>query len=371
MTAAAGPANTTMISDLVRQRLATALAWKGDIAAALTRAADVLTGSQRRELMRLSERVEAIEHAEQVLHDAKLLELFVPVVTAQSVLAQADDQTRQSEVERRVFEVLQRQARPARAKQERWAVLLYPLLIMLLSLLVFGFIAIEIVPLFERMFDEFGLTAPTATRLVFAISQLMHATWFWALLIGLLLVTTLLLAIRALNSLRGFVSGTADPWFSTGYSTRRSLGDLAWHTALLLEIGQELESSLAIAGAASRKAAIRRHAPHLPRQFAVAAPAADSQPNPLVAHQPYAAANWYRGVPCHLLTHALHSRHGDVERSAMLREVANLYWDREHNQSLWVLSWLQPLAVLMISTAVGFVVLALFMPLVELINGLT
>jgi type II secretory pathway component PulF len=67
----------------------------------------------------------------------------------------------------------------------------------------------------------------------------------------------------------------------------------------------------------------------------------------------------------------LNARRGDTEPLAILREIASLYWDREQTKAVWVLSWLQPIAVLMISFVVGFVVLALFMPLVELISGLS
>jgi type II secretory pathway component PulF len=360
-----------MIPDSVSQRIDAALSLKDDIALSLAQAADALSGRQRRELLRLSERVAAVESAEEVLQDAKLLELLLPLAKMQPELARAEDSARKGEVQRQVFQVLQRQTQQTRARNERWSVLIYPLLILLLSTLVFAFIAIEIVPVFEQMFDEFDLAVPASTQLVILVSHLMQSIWFWVLLVVLFAVPTVMLALRAADSLRYWFSDRADPWFSAGYSTRRSLGDLAWHTALLLDIGQEVETAVQIAGAASRKSAMRRASPDLARHLGVATLVSSPQNSPLAASQPYAAANWYLGVPCHLLTHALNTGQDDVERSAMLREIASLYWDREQTTSIWILSWLQPIAVSMISLVVGFVVLALFMPLVELISGLT
>jgi hypothetical protein len=371
MTTAKGAQSATVIADSVYQRINATLPLKDNVVLSLTQAADSLTGLRRRELMRLSDRVAFVENAEVVLRDARLLELFQPLATAQHDLAQAEDRTRQCEVERRVFQVLQRPARQTRATSERWSVLIYPLLVLLLSTLVFAFISIVITPVFEQMFFEFGLTLPTPTRLVISISHIMQSVWFWLLFAVLVMLLAVMLGIRALDSLRWLISGSVDSWLSAGYSKRRSLGDLAWHTALLLDVGQGVETSVEIAGAASRNAAMRQGAPHLARHFGLANLALNPQRSPLVAPQQQTAANWYLGVPCHLLTHALNIRQEGIEQSAMLREVANLYWDRELTKSVWILSWLQPVAVSMIGLVVSFVVLALFMPLVELITGLT
>ncbi len=371
MTMMNGSQSVPVIADSVRQRIDATLPLKDNIVLALTQAADSLTGLRRRELMRLSDRIAAVEDAEEVLRDAKLLELFLPLALAQPELAHTENRTRQGEVERQVFQVLQRQAQQTRAKNERWSVLIYPLLVLLLSTLVFAFISIAITPVFEQMFYEFGLTLPAPTRLLIAISHIMQSAGFWLLFAILLLLLVVMLGMRAADNLRWLISGSVDSWFSAGYSTRRSLGDLAWHTALLLDAGQEIETSVEIAGAASRKAAIRRQSPNLAPHFGLATPAPHPQQSPFVTPQQHTAANLCLGVPCHLLTHALNIHQNDRERSAMLREIAHLYWDREQTKSVWMLSWLQPVAVWMISMVVGLVVLALFMPLVELINGLT
>ena len=364
-----------MIADSLRQRIDAALPLKDNVVLALTQATESLTGLRRRELMRLSDRVAFIDNAELVLRDPVLLELFLPLVLAQPELSQSEDRTRQAEVERRVFQVLQRQTRQSHARKERWGVAIYPLFILIFSAMIFAAISIAIVPVFEQMFFEFGLSLPGPTQFVFSISHIFQSIWFWLLFSVLCITLVVMLGMRLADNLRWLVWGSVDPWLSTGYSTRRSLGDLAWHTALLIEIGLGAEAAVKIAGAASRKDVMRRESSSLANHLGLTNPGPARMQNPLADPQPEtledSAKNWYLGVPCHLLTHVLNVRQNDAQPSAMLREVASLYWDREQTKSVWILSWLQPVAVLMISLIVGFVVLALFLPLVELITGLT
>jgi len=379
MTIPEQPQASPMIAESLRQRIDATLPLKDNVVLALTKAADSLTGPRRRELIRLSDRVAFVDDAEVVLRDPVLLEIFSPLVMAQTELSQSEDRTRQAEVERWVFRVLQRQTRQSQARKERWGVVIYPLFVLLLSALVFAAISIAIVPVFEQMFREFGLTLPVPTLLVISISHIFQSIWFWLLFAVLCITLVVMLGMRLADNLRWLVWGGVDPWLSTGFSTRRSLGDLAWHAALLIEIGLGVEAAIEIAGAASRKVAMRRDSSNLANLLGLIDP--DQTPAQTPAQTPLAdpqsetfgnsAKNWYLGVPCHLLTHALNVRQTDREPSAMLREIASLYWDREQKQSVWILSWLQPIAVLLISLVVGFVVLSLFMPLVSLISGLS
>lgn len=375
MTIPEQPQASPMIAESLRQRIDATLPLKDNVVLALTKAADSLTGPRRRELIRLSDRVAFVDDAEVVLRDPVLLEIFSPLVMAQTELSQSEDRTRQAEVERWVFRVLQRQTRQSQARKERWGVVIYPLFVLLLSALVFAAISIAIVPVFEQMFREFGLTLPVPTLLVISISHIFQSIWFWLLFAVLCITLVVMLGMRLADNLRWLVWGGVDPWLSTGFSTRRSLGDLAWHAALLIEIGLGVEAAIEIAGAASRKVAMRRDSSNLANLLGLMDPDQTPAQTPLADPQSEtfgnSAKNWYLGVPCHLLTHALNVRQTDREPSAMLREIASLYWDREQKQSVWILSWLQPIAVLLISLVVGFVVLSLFMPLVSLISGLS
>jgi len=347
--------------DAVRKRFNDALSLKDSVVLALTQAAESLSGSLRRELTRLSNEVAFASNAEGVLRNPRLLELFLPLAIALPKLLSSDPRTRQSEVDRHVFQVLQRQTKSVHATKGRWDVLLYPLLVLLMSLLVLAFIAVAIVPEFEQMFFEFGLTLPAPTKLVITLSHLFESVWFWLFFGLLVLLVGAIMGLRAAFQLRWLLWESYGSQITGRHSTRRSLGDFAWHTAMLLEAGQEIDTAIEIAGAAKGQVDWRFETPNLT--------------NPLLGNpQQPTQMNWYHGTPCHLLSLAL-NLHQEAAASgaqaALLREVACVYWDREQSQMIWMLSWLHPVAVLGTSFVVGFVVLALFMPLVQLISGLT
>ena len=71
-----------------------------------------------------------------------------------------------------------------------------------------------------------------------------------------------------------------------------------------------------------------------------------------------------------LLLYALRLRH-PTEQAALLYDVASNYWDRDRNQTQWWVSWLTPVVICVVGSIVGFFLASLFLPLVDLISGLT
>jgi type II secretory pathway component PulF len=359
----------TVIPDSLRQRIEATLQWKDNVVLALTQAADSLGGNRRRHLMRLSDRAAVVNNADSLLRDAEVLELFLPLVATSSELSQSEERTRQGEIERTVFQVLQRQVRQAQSQADRFHVLLYPLLVLIFSAIVFAGISIMIMPVFEQMFEEFGLTLPTPTAVVISVSHIFQSVWFWLLFAAALISLGGMLGIRMINHLRWMFFGNLEPWGFGGHSSRRTLGQFAWHTALLIEIGLATQTAVEIAASASRQAKMRQNSRQLAEHFGLNHVATDpfiEQPDSLGQ----STENWYLGIPCHLLVHGLKLDKNTSQQSSLLREIANIYFDREQTTSIWILSWVQPVVVLLTCLVVGFVLLALFMPLVELISGL-
>ncbi|MCC9644422.1 type II secretion system F family protein [Rhodopirellula sp. JC740] len=56
--------------------------------------------------------------------------------------------------------------------------LIYPVIVVLVATLILTFIMLFIVPTFEKMFDEFGLTLPAPTMLLIAMSNYIAGYWF-------------------------------------------------------------------------------------------------------------------------------------------------------------------------------------------------
>src|SRR5690606_29521113 len=56
--------------------------------------------------------------------------------------------------------------------------LVYPCIVVTVAILILTFIMLFIVPTFEKMFDEFGLTLPAPTLLLVAMSNYIASYWF-------------------------------------------------------------------------------------------------------------------------------------------------------------------------------------------------
>ena len=76
--------------------------------------------------------------------------------------------------------------------------LIYPVIVVLVAISILTFIMLYIVPTFEEMFDEFGLDLPAPTVLLIAISNYIAGYWFLliAMPIGLLVLIKLLRKFR-------------------------------------------------------------------------------------------------------------------------------------------------------------------------------
>ena len=60
----------------------------------------------------------------------------------------------------------------------------------------------------------------------------------------------------------------------------------------------------------------------------------------------------------------------EPSRVRLLKEVSGCYADRTRNRLSWTQGVVEPIAILFVGFVVGVVVLALFLPLIDLINNL-
>jgi type II secretory pathway component PulF len=60
-----------------------------------------------------------------------------------------------------------------------------------------------------------------------------------------------------------------------------------------------------------------------------------------------------------------------LSRVRLLREIGACHADRARNRLSWARGAFQPIAICIIGAAVGLVAVALFLPLVDLINNLS
>lgn len=212
------------------------------------------------------------------------------------------------------------------------------------------------IPVFERMFDEFGLDLPPSTNAVIAVSHWVRDGWWLVLLfIGVVLSHVLLARLSAtLDPRSRYRYGAIEKWMT---SASTAWAEWAWHIAMLIEAGLPQSDAVAIAGNASSKSWLARcsnaWAGELRRGV-----------------QPFASMTHMDGNPINTLTFALRLPRAE-DQAAILHDVSANYHDRESSRRRWWVDWITPVTVALIAFGIGVTACSLFMPLISLISGLT
>lgn len=220
-----------------------------------------------------------------------------------------------------VGDLLAAAERPRSTVSLVWASVAYPLMIVGVAILVVAILSAMVVPMFASMFEDFGMQLPMATRAVISLARFMSTIW------GPLIVAAGCVAIGR--------------WLMITRSPRGARAAEAFTRAL---------ASLAAA--------------EVPRADALDLAAAAAQVRPSLAAKPT------RRGP--LTTAALDALSYEPERAAvLLSAIADCHKDRARG-GLSVTQWLiGPVAIGLVGIFVGFIVIALFMPLISLVSALS
>ncbi|QDU56214.1 type II secretion system F family protein [Aeoliella mucimassa] len=240
-------------------------------------------------------------------------------------------------------------------RQRRWLFLAYPIFLLLLAMALIVAMSFIVIPTFQAIFQEFGLSLPGPTLLVITVAESIRNGWL--LLIVLVLAMLVVLGFFAARTL----PHSLREWFSArllGRGTQLTVtGQLARHVADLHEAGLPLAEAVRQAAGTIRHAAISQTASLLAHQIALG---------------DYMIPRAVGNTLTHSLTHAVSSDMKPRSRIQLLRELSRSYADQTADRLYWTKGIVfGPLAILVVGATVGFTVLALFLPLVRLIEGLS
>ncbi|GAB5515098.1 type II secretion system F family protein [Rhodopirellula baltica] len=339
----------------VRKQMEQLLSRRSMIALQLHQAAQQSVGHVAQQMELMSRWFDQPVTADDVLHHPEALAICQPMLTAPQdnhSAEVADEKTRLEDAVRRWESTLS--GRPTRNRL--WIILVYPLVLAFASIAILMIICVLLVPAFEEMMDEFGLELPWATEVVFAIS---HFTRDY----GLALLTSVIMVFLAVQLIRyrSRRIGQHPPWVRLGRRlfTPARLVWASWaeHVAMLLDVGLTRREAYQIAGESSSSG-------WMSNLSAGCVQSIDDGRTPL------AGPTHFHGKPCHLMVHAVQTEPVQ-QQSDCMRDVAAIYRDRERHRRRDVLIWVSPMIVCMLGMTIGWVMVALFMPLVQLISGLT
>ncbi|TWU66155.1 MULTISPECIES: type II secretion system F family protein [Crateriforma] len=305
--------------------------------------------------------------------------------------------------------------------------LIYPVIVVLVAIAILSFIMVFIVPTFEEMFEEFGLSLPTPTILLIAMSNYIKDYWFllFALPICLLIVLKLLRKFR--HGRMGFdmfiirvpifgalieknimarTTRTLGTLVSSGVPileainiTRETAGN-AMFERLFSQVNDSIREGEVISKPLKEYSVLGFHPMTLvfwiifgafPGVFllsiAVTAKGTKLDDGTMVQSlfswggQLFVGGAALAGlfyltkiksrVVDDLVVNMVDVGEETGELDTMLYKVADTYDEEVRVMTDGLTALMEPLMIVFLGLAVGFIVISLFMPLVELISGLT
>jgi type IV pilus assembly protein PilC len=273
-------------------------------------------------------------------------------------------------------------------KQRIKSALTYPISIVIFAVAILTFILIAIVPSFEAIFKDFDMTLPTMTLILINASQIVMKFWFLLPLIpfSIWLMVKLTTSFEYgrfgwhLFLLKLPVFGTLVEK-TTVARTTRTLGTLVTSGVPILE-------SLHITKEASSNAVFER----MYQKVLEAIRDGDTIANPMKIYStppfhvgallysaffiPVAGALIYLlklsgRVMDDMVVNMIDVGEETGELDTMLYKVADTYDQEVKAATDALMSMLEPLLVIFLGGIVGFIVIALFMPLISLITNLS
>ena len=251
---------------------------------------------------------------------------WIPLLTAAAPGATTGDGASEAAFLARAVDVVVTEE----TKSRWWLPLVYPFLVTLLAVAVTSFLALLVVPEFEKILSDFGMRLPLITEALIGFSHFLREGW-GALLAAAAVATALWL--------------TAGRW---------------WPSWLRLPGGRFAQSGRFARFAADLLAA---EVPQ-PVALAVASRAVDPQDRPTAADE----------LPRWLSATVRHALEGDLPaatRVRLLDRIATCHALRLAASRSWISWCLGPVAVFITGLLVFLMVLALFMPLIKLVTDLS
>jgi type IV pilus assembly protein PilC len=267
--------------------------------------------------------------------------------------------------------------------------MIYPIVVVTVAVSILTFIMIKIVPEFEKIFEEFDLELPPMTLLLVSISN--WCVEYWYLIPGVPI--SIWLMIKLIRKFRHGRIGWDQfiikvPVFGSLIEknilarTTRTLGTLVASGVPILEA---LNITRDTSGNAIFERMYTKVSEAIREGEAIAKPMKEHS---VPGFHPVAAFFWFCfiGGPIGLLLYLLKFKQRVVddivvnmvdvgeetgELDTMLYKVADTYDEEVSVLTEGLTKLMEPLLILFLGGAVGFIVIALFIPLVKLIEGLS
>jgi type IV pilus assembly protein PilC len=235
--------------------------------------------------------------------------------------------------------------------------MVYPAVVIFVAVAILTFIMVMIIPKFKKIFDEFGLQLPQATKTLIAISNWMSQYWYFIPLfpLGIYLLLKLIRLTRAGN----YALDRITLWIPIVGSlvektvvarTMRTLGTLIASGVPILE-------ALSIVRETSNNAVFERMFQRVLESIREGDTIAD----------PLRESRLVDDMVVNMVE--VGEETGDLD--TMLYKVADFYDEEVDNTVKALISLLEPIMIVFLGGTIGGIVISLFLPLIKLLEGLS
>ena len=301
-------------------------------------------GRRRRQINSVCQILEQEDATEASRAVASLPDYWIPLLGA---VASANDPARV------IREFLDESQRSERLRRQWRVALAYPLIISCVSALVMTFFSFLVIPVFRDIFYDFDVHLPAVTTAVLALADSITSgrVVVWLAVLAAIVVLALKARHWLPKPLRAWF-GDRFPW---PFGRSAAMARFSRFMADLIEAGLSIPDSLRVAGFTTY-GRLRRAAWRL-------ADAIESKAD--------------RSLPksCqHMTATMLYALQSDLATTScirLLRGISSNYADRAQSRLSWTCGIIEPIIICLIGIFVGGIVVALFLPLVNLVSSLT
>ena len=235
--------------------------------------------------------------------------------------------------------------------------MIYPAVVICVAVSILIFIMVMIIPKFKKIFEEFGLQLPWATKTLIGISNWMASYWYWVPLfpIGIYIMLKLIRLTKSGNyaldrmSLWIPVVGTLIEKTIVA-RTMRTLGTLVSSGVPILE-------ALSIVRDTANNAVFEKMFQRVLESIREGDTIAD----------PLRQSRLVDAMVVNMIE--VGEETGDLD--TMLYKISDFYDEEVDNTVKALLSLLEPIMIVFLGGAIGGIVISLFLPLVKLLEGLS
>ncbi len=244
-----------------------------------------------------------------------------------------------------------------RLKRKVIGALIYPVAVMTIAGAILTFIMVFIVPRFEQIFREIGIKLPVATVALISFSSFIGNYW-WLLIVAAVLSAVGIRMFRATERGGNAIDRLAMAMPVLGSIVRKSsVARFTRTLGTLVTSGVGFLDALDITRAAT---------PNIVVQNAILA-VRDSVKEGESINEPLRRSRIFDDMVVNMIK--VGEETGELDR--MLIRIADAYDEEVDAAVAAMMAMMEPLLIVFMGGAVGFIVIALFQPLIELIRNLS